>query len=70
MSSKDLNPPGGLCARCAYARTVENARGSIFILCGRSFIDPRFQKYPRLPVLRCDGFDERDEQKDHPSPSS
>jgi hypothetical protein len=35
---------------------VESARGSVFWLCAQSADDPRFAKYPRLPVLRCVGF--------------
>jgi hypothetical protein len=26
-------------------------------MCGRSRHDPRFARYPRLPVLRCAGFE-------------
>jgi hypothetical protein len=29
----------------------------VFWLCARSADDPRFAKYPRLPVLRCPGFE-------------
>lgn len=47
----------GLCARCAYARRVTTARGSLFWLCQRSEADPRFRKYPTLPVRRCPGFE-------------
>lgn len=46
----------GLCADCAHARRIESARGSQFILCQLSLSDPRFPKYPPLPVLRCAGF--------------
>jgi GrpB-like predicted nucleotidyltransferase (UPF0157 family) len=46
----------GLCADCMHARGIESARGSSFILCELSFTDPRFIKYPRLPVLACDGY--------------
>ena len=42
----------GLCASCAYARNVESARGSRFILCSLSSTNPRFAKYPRLPVVQ------------------
>ena len=48
----------GLCATCRYQRTVEGAR-STFSLCERSFTDPRFLKYPPLPVVRCVGYVER-----------
>jgi hypothetical protein len=50
----------GLCATCRHARRVASARGSVFSLCARSADDPRFAKYPRLPVLRCAGFEPRE----------
>ena len=46
----------GLCAECLHSRRVESARSSIFFLCELSRTDQRFLKYPRLPVLSCDGF--------------
>ena len=45
-----------LCASCLQARRIESPRGSVFILCELSVTDPRFPKYPRLPVLSCDGY--------------
>jgi hypothetical protein len=54
----------GLCATCAHCRVVATAR-SAFYLCGRSFDDARFRKYPPLPVLRCVGY-----QRGRPGPSS
>ena len=50
----------GLCASCLYARRIESARGSVFILCGLSASDPGFPKYPRLPVLQCSGYTRND----------
>lgn len=47
----------GLCGDCRWARQVVNRRGSEFLLCGRQRIDPRFRKYPPLPVLSCAGFE-------------
>jgi hypothetical protein len=47
----------GLCADCRNARRVESDRGSIFWRCELSLTDPRFPKYPRLPVLACSGYD-------------
>jgi GrpB-like predicted nucleotidyltransferase (UPF0157 family) len=49
----------GLCAECDYARRIESARNSVFILCNLSLTDARFPKYPRLPVLSCSGFRSR-----------
>ncbi len=46
----------GLCADCLHSRRIESERGSVFILCNLSQSDPRFRKYPRLPVLSCDGY--------------
>ena len=46
----------GLCARCVHVQRVESARGSRFYLCRLSATDPRFRKYPPLPVLVCPGF--------------
>ena len=47
----------GLCASCAHARRVDSARGSQFLLCGLAQTDARFAKYPRLPVIRCAGYE-------------
>lgn len=49
----------GLCADCSFARRIENPSGSRFYLCERSADDPRFAKYPRLPVLACPGYSSR-----------
>ena len=46
----------GLCAQCMHARRLSSSRGSTFWLCGLSQRDPRFPKYPRLPVRACEGF--------------
>lgn len=46
----------GLCADCAHSRRVTTRRGSVFWLCRRSEEDPRFAKYPSLPVLSCAGY--------------
>jgi len=46
----------GLCADCAHARVVDGAN-SRFWLCGRSRTDPRYRRYPRLPVLACRGYE-------------
>lgn len=47
----------GLCAMCRHGRVIRNRRGSHFFLCERSRFDPAFPRYPRLPVLRCRGYE-------------
>jgi hypothetical protein len=52
--------PAGLCDRCVQQRLVRTTRGSVFSLCERSRTDPEhYPRYPRLPVLRCAGFEAR-----------
>jgi hypothetical protein len=53
------SPPGaGLCDRCRHQHVVRNTRGSVFSLCLRSRAEPdRFPRYPRVPVLRCPGYE-------------
>jgi hypothetical protein len=46
----------GLCETCQHVRIIRSDRGSVFYLCQLSFADPRFKKYPALPVLDCDGY--------------
>ena len=46
----------GLCSACAHAREVESSKGSTFTLCQLSVANPRFPRYPMLPVLRCEGY--------------
>jgi len=63
-------PLVGLCATCAHGQRVTSARGSTFWRCGLSERDARFPKYPRLPVLACEGFvrEETGERDAPPSP--
>jgi len=50
-------PQFGLCDRCLHQRLVPNSRGSVFSLCERSQSDDRYPRYPRVPVLSCQGFE-------------
>jgi len=52
------NDAVGLCRRCCWTRAVSNRRGSTFFRCGRADTDPRFARYPALPVLECIGYEE------------
>jgi hypothetical protein len=53
----------GLCAGCAFSRVIDSGR-STFYLCERALTDPRFAKYPPLPVTACPGYQR------HPAPGS
>jgi len=46
----------GLCGDCVHAQTIHSDRGSTFYLCRLGLTNPRFPKYPRLPVRECDGY--------------
>jgi hypothetical protein len=49
----------GLCPACIHMKETGNDRGSLFLLCQLSRSDPRYPKYPRLPVLSCEGYREK-----------
>jgi hypothetical protein len=46
----------GLCLTCRHARRVPTPH-AIYWLCELAATDPRFEKYPRLPVLACPGYE-------------
>ena len=50
------HPEPGLCVTCRHRRLVESRRGSRFTLCRLSETDRRYPRYPKLPVLQCDGY--------------
>jgi hypothetical protein len=54
----------GLCARCMHARRVEAPR-AIYWMCRLSLTDARYDKYPRLPVRACDGFEPESREEPH-----
>jgi hypothetical protein len=53
----------GLCAACCHVETIVSARGSTFYLCQLALTDPRFAKYPTLPVLACEGYEQLAERQ-------
>jgi hypothetical protein len=57
VQQQGMNPRIGLCSLCAHARRVTSSREAEFWLCGRSATDPRFPKYPTLPVRQCAGYE-------------
>jgi hypothetical protein len=46
----------GLCADCLHLRLVRSPR-STFVRCALAGVDPRFPRYPRLPVVACTGYE-------------
>jgi hypothetical protein len=54
----DHTPPvnRGLCGSCVHAQVIPSQKGTEFVRCGLSFSDARFPRYPRLPVVGCDGY--------------
>ena len=52
-------PSVGLGETCRWVRIVTNRRGSVFYRCLRADTDPRFVRYPPLPVLSCAGYESR-----------
>lgn len=47
----------GLCSSCRHVKALGNARGSVFYMCTLAESDPRFRRYPPLPVRKCDGYE-------------
>ncbi len=47
----------GLCYDCSHVREIQSDRGSRFYFCRRSETDPRYDKYPRLPMKACPGYE-------------
>jgi len=45
----------GLCSSCEHLRVLRSRR-STFVHCGRAADDPRFPRYPPLPVQACPGY--------------
>jgi hypothetical protein len=56
MTPEEARAHAGLCADCKFARVNRSDRGAVFYQCTKSFEDPRFAKYPRLPVRVCAGY--------------
>jgi hypothetical protein len=50
-----LHPRAGLCDTCHWQKVIRNTRGSTFSMCRH----PELPKYPRLPVMECQGFKPR-----------
>ena len=52
----------GLCAGCVHAQKVPHPRGGgAYLMCGLSERDDAYDRYPRLPVTTCPGFEAKTE---------
>ncbi len=49
----------GLCSTCEQSRRVASSKGSVFWMCAKATTDPRYLKYPPLPVRHCPGFEQK-----------
>ena len=57
----------GLCASCRHLLVLRSRR-SAFVRCGRAADDPRFARYPPLPVAFCGGYEGQEEEDDPQGP--
>jgi len=67
-SLSDLPASPGLCATCSHLQ-LRASRRSTFVRCALAATDPRFVRYPPLPVLRCSGYTRDDTEPDSNSRS-
>jgi hypothetical protein len=49
-----------------HQKIIRSGRGSEFSMCLRHKTDPRYPKYPRIPVASCPGF-EHSERSERPA---
>ena len=63
--SPDRPAEVGLCLTCRHARRVPTPRANYW-LCELAASDPRFEKYPRLPVRSCPGYERHPEGGEGP----
>lgn len=59
-----------LCETCSWMREITTPKGSRFLLCQLSQTDPTYAKYPRQPVLMCDGYQKAEGQITSSPPSA
>ena len=52
---RELRFDPGLCGACVHRRLLRSRR-SVFLRCALADGDPRFPRYPVLPVGNCSGF--------------
>ena len=45
-----------LCFSCHYGNHIISGKGSSFLQCQKHFENPRYHKYPVLPMVACSGY--------------
>jgi len=55
---------GSLCETCALMREVVTPKGSRFLLCQLSVSNPDYPKYPPQPVVRCEGYQKKEQKEE------
>jgi len=50
-----------LCESCASMREVITPKGSRFLLCQLAITNPDYPKYPKQPIVRCDGYQKNEQ---------
>ena len=53
-----------LCETCAFMREVDTPKGSRFLLCQLSASNPDYPKYPPQPVVRCNGYQQKEPKEE------
>jgi hypothetical protein len=53
-----------LCETCAWRREVVTPKRSRFLLCQLSQTNPAYPKYPLQPIVRCDGYQQKQQTKE------
>ena len=57
--AKKLGVSPGLCADCMHPKLNVTRVGTAYLRCTRAQWDTRLARYPRLPVMECVGFEQR-----------
>lgn len=55
----------GLCTDCVHAQLNHTKRATTYLRCLLAKTDPRFARYPQLPVLSCPGHQPRPDPAGH-----
>jgi hypothetical protein len=50
-----------VCETCAWMREITTPKGTRFLLCQLSQSNPNYPKYPPQPVVRCDGYQDKEQ---------